>query len=371
MPRKEKIEIIIDEDDAIDNFGEDTYRENIFLFVEGGYKHVYEGIKEGEHILDSAKMKILTHTLKTTARYMSSENFAQICQGIESETKAPNWDKIFELLPDFYEYLEILYNKTLKIYNRLKNFDVDHPGPFENFVENMDFYDRDQEKLKNANINKANNDDKNVSPTDDPLKDDENINSNDKKKSNESSILNNKNLTSPKLNSNLNNNLKNSLIDKKSGTVGDNGKNSNNENISNSHVNNVNSVNVKENGFLNSDNSNPSFLNDHNKTKKDGLNSEKNLTKINEIEKDENANANDSNRKQNSTIINNNDKINNLESNSNNSTILSNKISIKSLRELDKQPGDIYFRSNNKQNENNLSISEFKSNSILFKHRNV
>ena len=50
MPRKEKIEIIIDEDDAIDNFGEDTYRENIFLFVEGGYKHVYEGIKEGEHI---------------------------------------------------------------------------------------------------------------------------------------------------------------------------------------------------------------------------------------------------------------------------------------------------------------------------------
>lgn len=148
MPNKEKIEITIDEEDACDNFGEDTFQENIIRFVEEGYKHTYEEIKEAEFLRDAAKMKITTHTLKTTARYMSSENFAQICQGIESETKAPNWDRILELLPEFYEYYEILYKKTLWIFNRLKGKETQAPGPQENLKENMIFYEREQEEIK-------------------------------------------------------------------------------------------------------------------------------------------------------------------------------------------------------------------------------
>jgi hypothetical protein len=81
---------------------------------------------------------------------MSSENFAQICQGIESETKAPNWDKIDELLPEFYEYYEILYRKTLEIFNRLKGKEADYPGPIENVTENMAFYDREMREVKES-----------------------------------------------------------------------------------------------------------------------------------------------------------------------------------------------------------------------------
>ncbi len=156
MLEKEKIEITIDEEDASENFGEDTFQENIIRFVEEGYKITYEEIKEADFFRDQSKMKITTHTLKTTARYMSSENFAQICQGIEHETKAPNWDKIIELLPDFYEYYEILYEKALKIYNRIKDKDQDDSGPLENMKENMTFWDRDQaqkkDKEKNQNV---------------------------------------------------------------------------------------------------------------------------------------------------------------------------------------------------------------------------
>ncbi len=146
MLNKEKIEIIIDEEEACDNFGEDTFQENIIRFVEEGYKHSFEEIKEAEFMRNSAKMKITTHTLKTTVRYMCSENFAEICQGIESETKAPNWNKILELLPEFYNYYEILYQKTLKIYNRLKGKELDAPGPLENLKENMIFFEREQQE---------------------------------------------------------------------------------------------------------------------------------------------------------------------------------------------------------------------------------
>lgn len=186
MPKKEKIEIIIDEEDACDNFGEDTFQENIIRFVEEGYKHTYEEIKEAEFFKDHAKMKITTHTLKTTARYMSSENFAQICQGIEHETKAPNWDKIIELLPEFYEYYEILYSKTLKIYNRLKGKNPDDDGPIENNKENMIFWEREQSQIENKEkeeTNKAVNENLNnlnqiQNNTNDERKNTDNVNNN-------------------------------------------------------------------------------------------------------------------------------------------------------------------------------------------------
>lgn len=118
--RKEKLEIKIDAEDAIDNFGSEIFEQNIILFVNEGYNNFKEGIKKAQEEKDHAKMKIFTHTLKTTARYMSSENFALECQEIESETKAPNWGKIENLLPDFFKDLDILYNECIKIYNGIK-----------------------------------------------------------------------------------------------------------------------------------------------------------------------------------------------------------------------------------------------------------
>lgn len=118
--RKEKVEIKIDSEEAIDNFGSEIFEQNIILFVEEGYNNFKEGIKKAQEDKDHSKMKINTHTLKTTARYMASENFALECQAIESETKAPNWEKINQLLPDFFQDLDILYNECVKIYNGIK-----------------------------------------------------------------------------------------------------------------------------------------------------------------------------------------------------------------------------------------------------------
>lgn len=153
--KKRDLEIYIDEEDAIENFGEEIFQENISHFIESGYKHTFEGIKEAEYHKDHSKMKLLTHTLKTTARYMSSENFAQICQKIENETKVPNWEKIFYFLEDFYFYLEILYKKTLAIYNKFKGKEINDEGPRENLLENMEFYEREKlAKLEKIGKNK-------------------------------------------------------------------------------------------------------------------------------------------------------------------------------------------------------------------------
>ena len=119
-PKKEKMEIIIDSVEAIDNFGSETFEENILLFVDEGYNNYTNGIKKAQTDRDQASMKMLTHTLKTTSRYMASENFAQVCQGIESEMKSPNWEKTDDLLTDFYYYLDLLYNECIKFYNDFK-----------------------------------------------------------------------------------------------------------------------------------------------------------------------------------------------------------------------------------------------------------
>jgi len=118
--KREKMEIKIDSEDAIDNFGIEIFEQNILLFVDEGYHNYKEGIKKGQEEKDHSKIKILTHTLKTTARYMSSENFAQECHAIEMETKIPNWDKINFLLTDFFYYLDVLYNECIKFYNQYK-----------------------------------------------------------------------------------------------------------------------------------------------------------------------------------------------------------------------------------------------------------
>lgn len=118
--KKELIEIKIDSEDAIDNFGSETFEENILLFVDEGYKNYKNGIKKAQTEHDQATLKMLTHTLKTTSRYMSSENFAQICHGIESETKSPNWEKIDGLLLDFFICLDLLYHECVKFYNDFK-----------------------------------------------------------------------------------------------------------------------------------------------------------------------------------------------------------------------------------------------------------
>jgi len=116
----EKVEIKIDSEDAIDNFGNEIFEQSIIFFVDEGYNNYKEGITLAQETKDHSKIKILTHTLKTSARYMSSENFAQICQSIETETKGPNWDKINELLPTFFHCLDLLYNECIKHYNEFK-----------------------------------------------------------------------------------------------------------------------------------------------------------------------------------------------------------------------------------------------------------
>jgi len=118
--KKELIEIKIDSEEAIDNFGFETFEENILLFVDEGYNNYKNRIKKAQEERDQASLKILTHTLKTTSRYMASENFAQICQGIESEAKYTNWEKIDELLKDFFYYFDHLYNECVKFYNDFK-----------------------------------------------------------------------------------------------------------------------------------------------------------------------------------------------------------------------------------------------------------
>jgi len=119
--KKERPEIKIDSEEAIDNFGNEIFEQSILLFVDESYNNVKEGIKKALEEKDKNKIKILTHTLKTTARYMASENFALECQAIESESKEPNWEKMNNLLIDFFEDLDILYSECLKFYNDIKN----------------------------------------------------------------------------------------------------------------------------------------------------------------------------------------------------------------------------------------------------------
>ena len=149
MPLKEKIEIKIDAEEATDNFGVEIFEQNIVLFIEEGYQHFLEGIKQAEKDHDEKKMKMLTHTLKTTARYMSSENFAQECHAIESQTKTPNWDIILQLLPSFYEDLEILHLEALKFYNEIKGI-VATPPPKEEPDTNNSFQNKNIGNLKLA-----------------------------------------------------------------------------------------------------------------------------------------------------------------------------------------------------------------------------
>jgi HPt (histidine-containing phosphotransfer) domain-containing protein len=155
-PNKEKIEIIIDSVEAIDNFGSETFEENILLFVDEGYNNYTNGIKKAQSERDQASMKMLTHTLKTTSRYMASENFAQVCQGIESEMKSPNWEKTDDLLTDFFYYLDLLYNECIKFYNDFKQegqrkrlilFDNEF-GNGNNNINNNETYKSPNDKLE-------------------------------------------------------------------------------------------------------------------------------------------------------------------------------------------------------------------------------
>ena len=119
--KKDRPEIKIDSEEAIDNFGNEIFEQTIKLFVDESYKTFKEGIKKAQEEKDKNKMKILTHTLKTSARYMASENFALECQALESETKNPDWEKMDNLLIDFYEDIDILYNECMKYYNEYNN----------------------------------------------------------------------------------------------------------------------------------------------------------------------------------------------------------------------------------------------------------
>ena len=119
--KKERPEIKIDSEEAIDNFGNEIFEQTIIMFVDESYKHFKEGIKKAQEEKDKNKIKILTFTLKTTARYMASENFALVCTALESEAKTPDWEKMNNLLIDFYEDLDILHTECLKYYKEYKN----------------------------------------------------------------------------------------------------------------------------------------------------------------------------------------------------------------------------------------------------------
>lgn len=153
---KEKIEIKIDSEEAIDNFGSETFEENILLFIDEGYNNYKFGIKKAQIERNQASMKMLTHTLKTTSRYMASENFAQVCHSIESETKSPNWEKIDELLSDFFHYLDLLYNECIKFYNDFKK-DGEKKSPI-NIVEVL------KSNFNNVSLKSSKKEEKNESP---------------------------------------------------------------------------------------------------------------------------------------------------------------------------------------------------------------
>ena len=119
--KKERPEIKIDSEEAIDNFGNEIFEQSILLFVDESYNNVKEGIKKALEEKDKNKIKILTHTLKTNARYQASENFALVCQVIESESKEPDWIKMNNLITDFFEDLDIFYTECLKFYKEIYN----------------------------------------------------------------------------------------------------------------------------------------------------------------------------------------------------------------------------------------------------------
>lgn len=119
--KKDRPEIKIDSSEAIDNFGNEIFEQTIILFVDESYKTFKDGIEKAQKEKDKNKIKMLTHTLKTTSRYMASENFALECHAIESESKNPDWEKMDILLIDFYEDLDILYKECMKYYDEYKN----------------------------------------------------------------------------------------------------------------------------------------------------------------------------------------------------------------------------------------------------------
>jgi len=397
MSQKQKIEITIDEEDACDNFGEDTFQENIIRFVEEGYKYTYEEVKEAEFLRDPAKMKITTHTLKTTARYMSAENFALICQGIEGETKLPNWDKILELLPEFYEYYEILYQKTLIIYNRLKGKDVDDPGPLENKKENMMFFDREEkakekenQKIENESINKINeNSIKEAEKQNSENESTQKAKNNLEEKYNNSLKSSKFNISADqkkqKIEFNFEPNFKEDMQIESSSQKKDsfnNNYNKENELIKNSdkfenQITNLNSLKATQlknaPTFLieNQASSSISPISESIISKNSNDNQEKSIDNLISKSKNTNVKSNDikfleenlkpQNYSYHNNFINNNQG-KNLNANSNEASNNNMKNSIRSLREFDKQGGDIYFKNTKNFGDESITNIEFKSN---------
>lgn len=113
-----KKEIKIDEEEAKENYGDMIFEKSITILVEKEYETTRRNLQEAYDSKDSSRLKHITHTLKTNARFLCSENFALECQAIESCTKEGlvNWEKVVELFPQFMEDFDLLFKEAEKIY---------------------------------------------------------------------------------------------------------------------------------------------------------------------------------------------------------------------------------------------------------------
>jgi HPt (histidine-containing phosphotransfer) domain-containing protein len=134
--------IIIDVEESKESFGEETFESMLKMFVDGYYETTVRNLQDAFSAQDRGSMKHLTHTLKTYARFLCSEEFALECQAIENCVKegAEDWEKIGTLFPQFIEDYAILYHLIEELFKEHcqnkepteEEFHLDTKAPTEN-----------------------------------------------------------------------------------------------------------------------------------------------------------------------------------------------------------------------------------------------
>ena len=117
----EGVKIMIDSEQSIDNFGDDTFEDLVIDFIEETYDSKKSEVELGLEKEDLNKIKHATHTLKTTSRYVFEIGFADACQKMEYwSSKFLNLEKLKENSENYFKYLDLFYLELLVFYKDIK-----------------------------------------------------------------------------------------------------------------------------------------------------------------------------------------------------------------------------------------------------------
>lgn len=115
-------DITIDYNNSVELYDEEPVNTVIELFIEQDYEDLKNNIQLTYDTKNYKELKRLVHTFKTTVRYMGSEGFAHLCEGIEKCVKTGEEDPVLlaEKFPFFMKKYDALYHLAKIEYNRIK-----------------------------------------------------------------------------------------------------------------------------------------------------------------------------------------------------------------------------------------------------------